>query len=161
MNRRLYRSRTDSVIGGVAGGVAEYLDLDPSIVRIVWAILVIVTAGVFFVLYLVMWVVVPETPAGPYQRVASEPAGEPAPGSSEAPAPEVRAAEWSARQAERSRSGGGGGTAGPVIFGLLLVAIGAWFLVDEYLPAIDMDLVWPLALVVIGVGLVFVSMRRH
>ena len=64
MNRRLYRSRTDSVISGVAGGVAEYLDVDPSIVRVVWALLAIVTGGVFVVLYIVMWIVVPEAPAG-------------------------------------------------------------------------------------------------
>ena len=65
MNRRLYRSRTDSVIGGVAGGVAEYLDVDPSIVRIVWAVLAIITGGIFFVLYIVMWIVVPEGVSGP------------------------------------------------------------------------------------------------
>ncbi|MGH2455690.1 MAG: PspC domain-containing protein, partial [Candidatus Limnocylindria bacterium] len=62
MNRRLYRSRTDSILGGVAGGVADYLDVDPSIVRIVWAILGIVTGGIFVVLYVVMWIVVPEAP---------------------------------------------------------------------------------------------------
>src|SRR5687768_13630579 len=63
MNQRLYRSRTDSVLGGVAGGVAEYLDADPSIVRIIWAILGIVTGGILIVLYIVMWIVVPEAPA--------------------------------------------------------------------------------------------------
>ncbi len=45
MTDRLYRSRTDRVIGGVAGGVAEALDVDPSIVRVVWVILALVTGG--------------------------------------------------------------------------------------------------------------------
>ena len=60
MNRRLYRSRRDSILGGVAGGVADYFDMDPSIVRVVWAVLALVTGGIFLVLYLVMWIVVPE-----------------------------------------------------------------------------------------------------
>ena len=62
MNRRLYRSETDSVLGGVAGGVAEYLDVDPAIVRVVWALLAIITGGIFFILYVVMWIVVPYGP---------------------------------------------------------------------------------------------------
>jgi phage shock protein C len=45
MNRRLYKSPTERVISGVAGGVAEYFDLDPSIVRVVWALLALITAG--------------------------------------------------------------------------------------------------------------------
>ena len=63
MTRRLYRSRTDTILGGVAGGVADYLDVDPSLVRIIWAILAVVTGGIFVVLYIVMWIVVPENPA--------------------------------------------------------------------------------------------------
>ena len=74
MNRRLYRSRRDSVLGGVAGGVADYLDVDPSIVRIIWAILALVTGGLFLILYIVMWIVVPEGPsAATVSRAADVP----------------------------------------------------------------------------------------
>lgn len=62
MNRRLYRSVRERVLGGVAGGVAEYFDLDPSLVRIAWAILILASGGIFFLLYIVMWIVVPEAP---------------------------------------------------------------------------------------------------
>ena len=68
MNRRLYKSPTERVIGGVAGGVAEYLDADPAIVRVIWALLALLTGGVFFVLYIVMWIVVPEGPEAPLAR---------------------------------------------------------------------------------------------
>ena len=63
MNRRLYRSRTDSVLGGVAGGLADYLNADPALVRIAWAILVVVTGGAALLAYIVAWIVVPEEPA--------------------------------------------------------------------------------------------------
>ena len=65
MNRRLYRSRSDSMIGGVAAGLAAYLNADPALVRIVWAILVVVTGGAALVVYIVAWIVVPEEPLGP------------------------------------------------------------------------------------------------
>ena len=38
MKKRLYRSRENTMIGGVCGGIAEYLDVDPTLVRIIWAI---------------------------------------------------------------------------------------------------------------------------
>src|SRR4026207_147791 len=45
VNRRLYRSRTDTVLGGVASGLAVYLNTDPALVRIAWAILTPLTGG--------------------------------------------------------------------------------------------------------------------
>ena len=59
MNRRLYRSVVDRRIGGVAAGTATYFDIDPSIARVLWLLLAFFSGGVFFVVYLVMWVVVP------------------------------------------------------------------------------------------------------
>ena len=63
MTDRLYRSVDDRVIGGVCGGLADRLDLDPAVVRVGYAILALVT-GIFplLVLYVIMVVVVPEDP---------------------------------------------------------------------------------------------------
>jgi len=154
MNRRLYRSRRDSVLGGVCGGVADYLDLDPSIVRIIWAVLTLVTGGLFLVLYIVMWVVVPEGPSAATvaRAAAGSPSGTAAPTPTEASAP-----AWGDHE-ERLRRGSSGGA---VIFGLILIGAGVWFLVDEYVPAFDPDLVWPIALVAVGAALLFVSLRRR
>jgi phage shock protein PspC (stress-responsive transcriptional regulator) len=85
MNDRLYRSRDDRMFAGVAGGVAERFDLDPSLVRVVWVVLMFLTGGLFFLLYVVMAIVVPEAPAGP-DRWAAWSAGYPS-GSAPAPAP--------------------------------------------------------------------------
>ena len=135
MSRRLYRSRTESVIGGVCGGVSEYLDVDPSIVRIVWAILGLVTGGIFVVLYVVMWIVVPE-----------------APGAEGASAPSA----MSPPPARRRGSG-----SGSLVLGLILVAVGAYFLIRQYLPQIDTDLLWPIGLVLLGIVLVAASLRKE
>lgn len=63
MNDRLYRSRDERMFAGVAGGVAERFDLDPSLVRIVWVILMVASGSLFFWLYVVMAIVVPEAPS--------------------------------------------------------------------------------------------------
>ena len=64
MNDRLYRSRSERMLAGVAGGVADRFDLDPSFVRIAWAILTILSGGIFLLIYIVMAIVVPEEPVG-------------------------------------------------------------------------------------------------
>lgn len=149
MNRRLYRSRTESVLGGVAGGVAEYLDLDPSIVRVVWAVLALITGGLFFILYIVMWIVVPLAPES--AMPADMPEGDPA-------APSAASPSWMSPPAHRARRRSGGGS---WILGLLLIGLGIYFLVREYLPRIDVDRLWPLGLVLLGVLLLLVSLRRR
>ncbi|MFI5226317.1 MAG: PspC domain-containing protein [Candidatus Limnocylindrales bacterium] len=83
MNERLYRSRSDRMIAGVAGGLAERFDLDPSLVRVAWVLLALVTGGIFLVAYIVMAIVVPEDPLddpswnAPY-RAAGPPTAGPA-----------------------------------------------------------------------------------
>jgi phage shock protein PspC (stress-responsive transcriptional regulator) len=62
VNDRLYRSRDDSVLAGVCGGLAERLDIDPSLVRVSWVILTLLTGGLLFVVYIVMAIVVPVDP---------------------------------------------------------------------------------------------------
>jgi phage shock protein C len=162
MRRRLYRSRRDSVLGGVAGGVADYLDVDPSIVRIVWAVLALLTGGLFLVLYIVMWIVVPQGP-GSATGQPGAPAAAAAPGAApgqpamDAPADDA-APNWQGWADERRPRRGGSG--GAVIFGLILIGIGIWFLIEHYVPAFDRDLVWPVALVVLGATLLVVSLRR-
>ncbi len=62
--KRLYRSRTDRKIAGICAGLGQYLDADPTVVRLITVVLGLVT-GVFpfFVGYLVAWWIVPEEPA--------------------------------------------------------------------------------------------------
>jgi phage shock protein C len=61
--KNLMRSSTDKKIGGVCAGVADYFDLDPTIVRVVWLLLVL-CAGTGLVFYILLWIVLPLAPAG-------------------------------------------------------------------------------------------------
>jgi phage shock protein C len=59
--KRLMRSSRDKKIGGVCAGLADYFDLDPTIVRIVW-LLAIFFAGTGLLVYLVLWIALPLAP---------------------------------------------------------------------------------------------------
>lgn len=62
-HKKLYRSRTDRIFAGVCGGLAKYMGVDPSVVRLVWAVVVIFTGLVPGVLaYLIAIAAVPEEP---------------------------------------------------------------------------------------------------
>ena len=63
--RRLFRSSVDRKIGGVCGGLAEYLGADSTVVRLIWAILAIVPGAVVLGIaaYLVAWFIIPSVPA--------------------------------------------------------------------------------------------------
>ncbi len=76
-NRRLYRSANDRIISGVAGGVADYFEVDPVLVRILWFISVPVTGGLTFVAYIVMMIAVPIEPEEWPQPSPWAPGGEP------------------------------------------------------------------------------------
>jgi phage shock protein C len=62
---RVMRSKADRKIAGVCGGLAEYLDVDSTVVRLVWAVLTIVPGVIVLgvAAYLVAWLIVPERPA--------------------------------------------------------------------------------------------------
>ena len=61
--KRLYRSRSNRRIAGVCGGLADYLDVDPTIVRLVSVLILIFTGFVPLIFaYLIAWIIIPETP---------------------------------------------------------------------------------------------------
>lgn len=59
IGRKLYLSDKDRKIAGVCGGLADYFGIDSTIVRILWALAVVVSYGIGFILYLVFWLIVP------------------------------------------------------------------------------------------------------
>jgi phage shock protein C len=59
--KRLYRSRTDRQVAGVCGGIADYFNIDPTIVRILWVIFAI-AGGPGLIVYIILAIVIPEEP---------------------------------------------------------------------------------------------------
>ena len=171
MNRRLYRSRTDTILGGVASGLAVYLNTDPALVRIAWAILVPLTGGAAFLAYIVGWIVVPEEPypgaasgapaptaAGAGAVTASSASPDEEAGTDATPADAAAPAtttSWSQPTSDRRTENRAG-----ILIGGGLVILGLWFLVRPYLPDIQWNLIWPLVIVGVG-GLILVTAARR
>jgi phage shock protein C len=185
MNEHLYRSRDDRMFAGVAGGLAEIWDADPSLIRIVWALLVVLTGGIALLVYIIMAIVVPEGSADDAFASAPAPAADPGPGATSASstaAPTTEAADpnaataafvaatpatsgsaadrrRAARAARRAARREHGSPVG-LVFGALLIIVGVGFFLREWWPAFDFDFVWPLALVALGVVVLVVGLGR-
>src|SRR6202035_2540704 len=61
--KRLVRSTTDKKIAGVAAGLADYFDLDPTIIRLVW-LLAFLCGGAGLLAYIILWIALPPGPTG-------------------------------------------------------------------------------------------------
>jgi phage shock protein PspC (stress-responsive transcriptional regulator) len=60
--RRLYRSRSDKILCGVCGGVASYVRVDPTIVRLLWVAITVLSPPLGLILYIVACLIIPEEP---------------------------------------------------------------------------------------------------
>lgn len=180
MEKRLYRSRTERILGGVSAGMAEYFNLDIALVRLLWVIVVLVTGiAPGLIAYAVAWIIIPEAPGpGPTRRDGSgggnggsRAHGPGAPDAGRNTPPEVEAEELPAEgkastgdAPPAATASGGGGPASPraggdkpsraeggrVVAALVLIAVGIFSLINRVIPWFNWDLVWPVAL--IGVG---------
>jgi phage shock protein C len=61
MEKKLYRSRKNSMIAGVCGGLGEYLNVDPTIMRLV-AVLLVFADGIGLLAYIIAWIIIPRNP---------------------------------------------------------------------------------------------------
>jgi len=61
MQKKLYRSKKDKMIAGICGGIAEYFDVDSTLIRLLTVIFVLL-GGAGFVVYIIAWIIIPETP---------------------------------------------------------------------------------------------------
>jgi phage shock protein C len=147
MSGRLERSRANRVIGGVCGGIAEYLDIDATFVRAVMVILAF-PFGVGVLIYFVLLFLMPNPgeampfvhPAGTDQTTAVDPAS---PANLGTPAAQRSVDPVTT---ERRRNG----------VGLLLVAVGIVFLLGNVgaFRFVDWRYIWPLVVIAVGVYLV-------
>jgi phage shock protein C len=71
MNNQLTRSSSDRMIGGVCGGLAEYFNIDSAIVRLVFVLAVL--SGISPLVYLVLWIVMPEQKSAAPSNAAALP----------------------------------------------------------------------------------------
>ncbi len=120
MEKKLYRSRHDRKIGGVCAGLADYLNVDATIIRL-GAVLLVFADGIGLLAYIIAWIIMPERPLVIDGEVHTEPPER------KDPSP-----------------------IGKVLPGLILIIVGLVFLINKFYWWFDFGDLWPVALIVVG-----------
>jgi phage shock protein C len=144
--KKLYRTVHNKVIAGVAGGLAEYFDLDVVIFRLLFVLLVLFGGGGLLA-YIVMWIVIPpQTNVYQYQSGQQEPTAAPgnASGTTESSSPETNTSDAAAPVQKNNN------TNASLVAGILLIAIGVLFLINRTMPWVNLSNLWPLLLIIGG-----------
>jgi phage shock protein C len=137
--KRLYRSRQDKVIAGVCGGIGEYFSIDPVWVRIVM-VLLIFAGGLGILLYLLLWILVPENPnQGITKKTEAE-----------------HLASNVVEKLEKKRKK----DTGLLILGSVLIVLGVVFLFQSLFSWFSFHYVWPLLLIAVGF-ILLIRRDRH
>jgi phage shock protein C len=58
--KRLYRSKKERILGGVCAGLGEHLDVDPTVIRLIWAVITVLSLGTGIIIYILAWIIIPE-----------------------------------------------------------------------------------------------------
>lgn len=132
MAKRLYRSTGNKVIAGVCSGVAEYFEIDPTIVRIIWLLSII--PGIGIIAYIICWLAMPEKTPANYISVSESEGG----------------SEQYGVDKDRSKR----------ILGIALIIIGCLFLLERFSRWFDMSIIIPLGIIGVGLFVLFNARRE-
>ncbi|NLI92688.1 MAG: PspC domain-containing protein [Peptococcaceae bacterium] len=121
MNKPLYRSNRNKVLAGVCSGIAEYFEMDPTIIRIIWVLSIF--AGVGIIAYIVCWLIMPES----YETFSSS-------------GDESTTKDSSHFDKEKSKH----------FLGIALIVIGCLFMFDKFFRWFNIDVIMPLGIIAIG-----------
>ena len=171
MNRRLYRCTHDRKIAGVASGLAEYFDLDPTLVRILWFVSIFF-GGLGLLLYIGMAIIVPNepfvsAPVGPVGPTAAGapvgPSGSDPAGPEGAPVAATPLADSVAFAPAHRHATRGGDGRWMTFVGFALILFGALALIDAFVPAWEDAYRYFIPTFIIGTGVLLVAnaLRRE
>ena len=139
-NIKLYRSSSDQMIGGVCGGLGAYLNIDPIFVRLLF-ILLLFGSDFGFILYLLLWIIIPEE--GKEYGFKDDSVGE-----------KFKSMGNDIQQAVTQPHPQAG-----LIMGIGLIVVGGFLMLDRlnfsWLQWINLDILWPILLIIGGVVLLF------
>lgn len=185
MDKRLFRNEHEKVIAGVSSGVAEYMEVDVTIIRLLFVLSTVFLVGTGILVYIVMWIVVPvnNDPAKRFSKfndfyAGKNPFNSPNAFSQPANTPENPAPSqsWTSStiNEERFKTTGkpqdfkpyqkSNNETGRTVGGLFLLVIGLYFLLNEFnfIPFwFSIYKLWPLVFVAIGVSFILKSKRKN
>ena len=139
MTKRLYRSRTEKMIAGVAGGFAQYLDIDPVFIRLAFVCLIFFH-GAGIIIYFVSALIIPKEEIEWAEPTVEE--------------KQINEQERIAKKVERKASR-------DKYIGVILIIFGVLFLADNLFIDVNFENVFPLGLIGIGSWMVFNTFKKE
>lgn len=140
MDKKLYRSRRNAVLGGVCGGIGDYFDIDPVLVRIIW--LFAIFSGIGVLAYFVCWIVIPQRPSILSKDDRQE---------YEDGYYDESYYEKKVERREKSK----------LVLGSMLIIIGGFSLMERFVPWFNFDFIWPVMLILCGFYLIYKEKGDH
>lgn len=128
MSKKLYRSRSDRMIAGVCGGVADYFDVDSSLIRLA-VLFIFLFQGVGLIAYLIAWLIISEEPVRNEYKLSED--------------------YYVEVQEEKPRVNNNNNRR--KLFAVIMILIGLTFLIDIWIPRLYWEKFWPLMLIAFGV----------
>jgi len=134
VDNKLYRSRSQKMIAGVCGGIAEYFNIDVTLIRLIWALVSIPSFGTGILVYIIASIIIPERPYGQEYN-----------------------AEFihDSQPIDKSKI--------MVIAGAVLIIIGIIALISGLFPflwRLIRNAFWPMVIIIIGIALIYSSWKN-
>lgn len=160
MQKKLYRSKTEKVLSGVCGGVAEYFNIDVTLVRLIWVILTL--PGLFpgIILYIVAAIINPEAPYGyeaPNDYHGTYEQTDSANSNSSYGEPNSAYSEF------RSSHLSDGRNKFLVIIGIALIVVGGLTLFRDLLPSVWYTIrkvLFPISIIILGIAIIYSASKK-
>lgn len=138
---RIYRSKSNRIIGGVCSGLGNYLNLDPVLVRIIFVVLTIFAGGGVLI-YIILWIVIPEEPIVIVQSASESKEGK-----------NVNENFTEGKYVQSEKVEVRKNSSGRILFGAILIIIGLLFLFKSIFHILDFEYLGPIILILIGLAL--------
>jgi len=142
------------MLGGVCGGLAEYFDVDVTIVRLLW-VLAFFAGGAGVLAYLVGWIIIPQEPSDLSGEKKTKPLDD----------PEEEAGEYLEAKVEEAATAGDAGTPRERnrLVGLILILAGVYFFASQFFPGhlFRLTRYWPLLLIFMGLFFLVRGIRNN
>jgi len=149
MEKKLYRDPYHKMIGGVCAGLAEYLDMDITVVRLLFAFAILIM-GIGLLPYIILWIVLPQKYYNPF-ITPSDPA------TVDYIVPPITSNLPFGTIPPKQRSNAG------LVIGVVLIFLGGAYLMHEFdlIPDFHIHRLWPVFIIAIGIGLIIKGQQKQ
>jgi len=146
MYKKLYRSVTDKMLGGVCGGLAEYFSIDPVLVRLIF-VLAVIFGGSGILAYIILWIIIPQKPfiITPFNTDPPSGSSQPSDEEKKSENTEFNMSSLNINKTQSNRS---------IYAGAFLILLGGIFLLDNFVPHFHFGDFWPLILIGLGFAII-------